>query len=695
MAQASANTTTKRYAVVTGANRGIGFEVCRQLASNGIVVVLTARDENRGLEAVKKLKDSGVSDDLVVFHQLDVADPDSISSLADFIKIQFGRLDILVNNAGIGGIVYHPDNFRRGFEHCGGWPDGKQVSWTEMATQSFDLAGKCVKTNYYGAKGMVEALAPLLQSSDSAMIVNVSSLLGLLQNIPGEWAKAVLSDIENLTEERVDEVVNQFLKDFKDGFLEAKGWPMQLSGYIVAKAALNAYTRILAKKYPSLRVNALCPGFCRTDMTINIGLLTAPEGAENVVRLALLPKDGPSGCFFNMKEIHCFSVAGYSSKGIGRTEESYIHNQTLGNETNSLAMHLRIFVLSCIVFHVPFSTKNCEKLVHLSPWRGSLLTAAVASNLKTGLTVLVLISQLSSSMAEPTKRYAVVTGANRGLGWGIVKLLASKGIMVILTARDEKRGLQAVEKLKESHISANVVFHQLDVMDPASISSLAEFIKIQYGKLDILVNNAGIGGTITDSSKLAASTISNTKEDLQNVWSKVLIQNYDLAEECLSTNYYGAKRTTEVLIPLLQLSDSPRIVNVSSTMGMLKYIPNQWAKGLLSDCDSFSEETVDEVLIAFLKDFKEDSLGAKGWPTFLSAYTISKAAMNAHTRILAKKYPNFCINCVCPGSVKTDINNNTGHFSIEEAAIYPVKLALLPKDGPSGLFFLLDQLYNF
>lgn len=85
-----------RNAVVTGANKGIGFGICKQLVSNGITVVLTARDEKRGLEAVEKLKEFGVSDDQVVFHQLDVTDPKSIESLANFIKTQFGKLDILV-----------------------------------------------------------------------------------------------------------------------------------------------------------------------------------------------------------------------------------------------------------------------------------------------------------------------------------------------------------------------------------------------------------------------------------------------------------------------------------------------------------------------------------------------------------------------------------------------------------------------
>eukprot|EP00257_Ricinus_communis_P028443 XP_025015857.1 (+)-neomenthol dehydrogenase-like [Ricinus communis] len=119
--QPSTTTTTKRYAVVTGANKGIGFEICRQLASNGIIVVLTSRDENRGLEAVQKLKDSGTADGFVVFHQLDVVDSDSIASLADFIKTQFGKLDILVNNAGASGVELKQDNFKKCFEHGKGW----------------------------------------------------------------------------------------------------------------------------------------------------------------------------------------------------------------------------------------------------------------------------------------------------------------------------------------------------------------------------------------------------------------------------------------------------------------------------------------------------------------------------------------------------------------------------------------------
>lgn len=126
------------------------------------------------------------------------------------------------------------------------------------------------------------------------------------QYIPNEWAKEVLNDAENLTEERIDQVLNEFLKDFKEGSLEAKGWPGYLSAYILSKAAMNAYTRILAKKYPNFRINCVCPGYVKTDINFNTGYLTPEEGAESPVRLALLPDDGPSGEFFVRKEVSSF-----------------------------------------------------------------------------------------------------------------------------------------------------------------------------------------------------------------------------------------------------------------------------------------------------------------------------------------------------------------------------------------------------
>ncbi|KAK4266808.1 hypothetical protein QN277_023680 [Acacia crassicarpa] len=305
-------------------------------------------------------------------------------------------------------------------------------------------------------------------------------------------------------------------------------------------------------------------------------------------------------------------------------------------------------------------------------------------------------------MAEATKRYAVVTGGNKGMGFQICKQLASNGITVVLTARDEKRGLEAVEKLKsESGVSGEVYFHQLDVTNPAaSVPSLANFIKTKFGKLDYLVNNAGINGLIVDQDALMAATSQGDfaarierGEDVD--LSKILKENYELAEECFKVNYFGPKTLCEGLIPLLQLSDSPRIVNVSTSMGSLEKFPSGWGKGVLSDAGSLTEEKVEEVLKQFLADYKEGSLETKGWPTVTSAYTVSKALLNAYTRILAKKYPSFCINSVCPGYVKTDMTFNAGIYTVEEGAESIVRAALLPDGNQSGLFFRRSEIIPF
>ncbi|XP_042475514.1 salutaridine reductase-like [Macadamia integrifolia] len=290
-----------------------------------------------------------------------------------------------------------------------------------------------------------------------------------------------------------------------------------------------------------------------------------------------------------------------------------------------------------------------------------------------------------------SKRLAVVTGANKGIGLEICRQLASNGVAVVLTARDENRGVEAVEKLKGSGLS-DVVFHQLEVTDPASIASLALFIKTQFGKLDILVNNAGVNGAIFDDAGLAAiMAVGDSQEVRAAKFKQLARQTCETGLECLQVNYYGTKKVTEALLPLLQLSDSPRIVNVSSSQGKLQRISHTWVKEVLSDIDGLTEERVDEALTKYLKDFREGLIDTQGWP----AYSISKAALNTYTRILSKKLPKFRINCVGPGFVKTDLNCNTGEFTVEEGAAGPVKLALLTDDGPSGLFFYQKEVSSF
>ncbi|OEL23617.1 (+)-neomenthol dehydrogenase [Dichanthelium oligosanthes] len=292
---------TTRIAVVTGGNKGIGFEVCRQLAGNGVTVVLTARDEARGAAAVEKLRELGLSD--VLFHQLDIADAPSIARLADFLKNCFGRLDILVNNAAIAGVELIDDpSFgpKPTVEKFSGMDDHKRVEWmSKNCRQIYDAAKQGLQTNYYGTKQVTEALLPLLLSSSDGRIVNVTSGFGLLRFFRSEELKQELNDVVRLTEERLHELLAAFLKDFEAGALEVSGWPTEFSAYKVAKAAMNAHSRVLARRHPALRVNCVDPGYVRTDMTRNSGLLTPEEGGAKVVAVALLPEGGPTGAFFD------------------------------------------------------------------------------------------------------------------------------------------------------------------------------------------------------------------------------------------------------------------------------------------------------------------------------------------------------------------------------------------------------------
>ncbi|TVU44472.1 hypothetical protein EJB05_03915 [Eragrostis curvula] len=290
MAGAIPNLPSSRIAVVTGGNKGIGLEVCRQLAHNGITVILTARDDKRGAAAVEKLRDLGLCD--VIFHQLEVTDTLSVTGLADFVKTRFGRLDILVNNAAVSGLEYAQDHVGVSEEKLSDMDMNQRIGLVlRCCRETCDGGKECLRTNYYGTKQVIEALLPLLQSSDDGRIVNVSSEYGQLRHFGNEQLKQELSDVENLTEQRLDEVLGllaTFEKDMEAGpaLLEARGWPMGLSAYKVSKAALNAYSRVLARRHPDLRVKCVHPGYVSTDMNLRSGFLTPEEGASRVVAVA-------------------------------------------------------------------------------------------------------------------------------------------------------------------------------------------------------------------------------------------------------------------------------------------------------------------------------------------------------------------------------------------------------------------------
>ncbi|KAL0377001.1 UNVERIFIED_CONTAM: (+)-neomenthol dehydrogenase [Sesamum calycinum] len=253
-------------AIVTGANKGIGFALVRRLAEVGMTVVLTARDTGRGVEAAESLRREGLLN--VHFFQLDVANPNSINTFAAWFQEAFGVVDILINNAA--------------------------VSFNEIDENSVEEAETVIRTNFYGPKMLTEALLPLFRrSSTVARILNISSRLGLLNKLKNPKFKEMLLDEENLSEEQIEGMVNLFLENVKNGTWKSQGWPHVWTDYAVSKLALNAYSRVLARRFRAhgLTVNCFCPGFTQTSMTGGKGNHTADAAAAVGARLVLLPAE--------------------------------------------------------------------------------------------------------------------------------------------------------------------------------------------------------------------------------------------------------------------------------------------------------------------------------------------------------------------------------------------------------------------
>ncbi|GJV53759.1 glucose/ribitol dehydrogenase, partial [Tanacetum coccineum] len=184
--------------------------------------------------------------------------------------------------------------------------DEKAQFLCHVVEEPYELGEECLKTNYYATKALTEALISLLQVSKSPRIVNLTSMYGDLYFLHNEKLKEELQDIENLTEERIDEIIKWFLLDFKTAKLQENGWPLTTSAYKVSKAALNAYTRLLARKFNNIIVNCVHPGYVVTGMTCQTGFITAKEGAKGPVMAALLPDGGPSGVYFDQTKIAPF-----------------------------------------------------------------------------------------------------------------------------------------------------------------------------------------------------------------------------------------------------------------------------------------------------------------------------------------------------------------------------------------------------
>ncbi|KAE8673896.1 NAD(P)-binding Rossmann-fold superfamily protein isoform 2 [Hibiscus syriacus] len=250
-------------AVVTGANKGIGFAVVKRFAELGLTAVLTARDVEKGKKATEKLRDRGLEN--VRFFPLDVTEADSIKTFVSWLQTTFGGLDILVNNAG--------------------------VSFNEIHENSVGFAETVIKTNFQGPRQLTESLLPLFRlSSSSSRILNISSRLGSINKVRNLKIKATLQN-ERLSEEEIQGVVDMFVQDVKEGRWRSQGWPEIWTDYSVSKLALNAYARVLAKRFQGRRlsVNCFCPGFTRTSLTRGQGTHSRDAAAEVAVSLALLP----------------------------------------------------------------------------------------------------------------------------------------------------------------------------------------------------------------------------------------------------------------------------------------------------------------------------------------------------------------------------------------------------------------------
>ena len=225
-----------------------------------------------------------------------------------------------------------------------------------------------------------------------------------------------------------------------------------------------------------------------------------------------------------------------------------------------------------------------------------------------------------------TGKVAVVTGANRGIGYEICRQLARLGIHVVVTSRDALKGTAASDELAAQGLP--VEFHQLDVTDAGGIQTLAVFLQEKFGGVDILINNAGImpdprGSRLLDSE----------------------LQTYRQAFE---TNVLAPMALIKALVPLMKKRGYGRIVNMSSGQGQLAEM-------------------------------------GSGTP----AYRVSKTALNAVTRITAAetRSTNILVNSMCPGWVKTDMGGPNAPRTVEQGADTAVWLATLPDNGPTGVFF--------
>jgi NAD(P)-dependent dehydrogenase (short-subunit alcohol dehydrogenase family) len=237
----------KKVALITGANKGIGFETARQLGQQNITILVGARDEKRGSEAVAKLQAEGID---AQFLHLDMSNAATFANAEKFIAEKFGRLDILINNAGV--LLDY----------------GVPVSAAPLANWRATF-----ETNVFAVLELTQTLLPLVKKSDAGRIVNLTSILGSL-TLNSDPASPIGPSV-----------------------------PMHTS-YNASKAALNMLTLHLAHelKDTNIKVNAAHPGWVKTDMGGEGAPMELVDGAKTSVALATLGADGPTGAYIHMGE---------------------------------------------------------------------------------------------------------------------------------------------------------------------------------------------------------------------------------------------------------------------------------------------------------------------------------------------------------------------------------------------------------
>jgi NAD(P)-dependent dehydrogenase (short-subunit alcohol dehydrogenase family) len=237
--------TEKKVALITGANKGLGFEMARQLGQAGVCVVVAARDPEKGERAAAKLRAEGID---ARFLELDVTNRAEYPGAVTYLEKNFGHLDILINNAGIAG---------------------EALGTGKVSTTTDELLHRVFETNFFSTVAITNALLPLLKKSAAGRIVNMSSVLGS-QTLHAD-PKSPIYDKKSLS-------------------------------YDASKAALNSFTIHLAHelKDTTIKVNSAHPGWVKTDMGTDAAPMEIPDGAKTGVQLALLGADGPSGGYFHM-----------------------------------------------------------------------------------------------------------------------------------------------------------------------------------------------------------------------------------------------------------------------------------------------------------------------------------------------------------------------------------------------------------